>query len=310
MEDEKVKKFCHKDAEILTPGFSVTFNGALLKHNADSLSLIQPLHASKSNLLDVDNLTKETFVCERGEGVYIATMSRPDLAFGLSKCAQIQCPTREHAQLRNEILHDIKINPTVGLTYSKVDGASAKLFVFADASFASTEGGTSQLGFVITMTDSNGKSSILHYSSTKSRRVTRKVLAAELYAMAHAFDVRSTPKLTLSDIHGRKVAMAMYTDPKSLFYFLVGVTSPTEKSLFLDLTGLREAYEVREIDEVLWIPSQNNPADGLTKGKKCEALRKLMLEGTADIAANSWTQWGIRGEEGNGTNVEKERVSE
>lgn len=295
MEDQKVKTFRNKPSEILKPGSSITFNGELITHNNDQLLLSQPLHAEKLKLLNIKTFSKEDYVSERANGAYIATMSRPDLAFGLSKCAQVQDPKQEHAKELNAILLNIKANPNNGLKYLKVVSTTT-LMVFADASFASNEDGTSQLGFIITMTDKDGLSNILHYSSIKSRRVTRSVLAAELYAMSHAFDIASTLKLTLSEIYGRKISMVMCTDSKSLFHLLVGITPPTEKRLLRDLKGLREAYEVREIDETIWIPSENNPADGLTKNKNCDALVNLIEEGKVNVTPNSWVK---RAEDGN-----------
>ena len=37
----------------------------------------------------------------------------------------------------------------------------------------------------------------------------------------------------------------------------------------VDLICLRQAYEQREITEVKWINSEDNPADAITKAKPC-----------------------------------------
>lgn len=47
-----------------------------------------------------------------------------------------------------------------------------KLMVFADASFESNSDHASHLGYILTVTDKDGNSNILHYQSKKSRRVT------------------------------------------------------------------------------------------------------------------------------------------
>lgn len=52
--------------------------------------------------------------------------------------------------------------------------------MFLDASFETDDDLTSQLGFVILLTNNFDSANILHYSSVKSKRVTRSVLAAEL----------------------------------------------------------------------------------------------------------------------------------
>jgi hypothetical protein len=39
---------------------------------------------------------------------------------------------------------------------------------------------------------------------------------------------------------------------------------------------LHESYERKEIAEIKWIDSNNNPADAITKSKTCFALRDLI----------------------------------
>lgn len=51
--------------------------------------------------------------------------------------------------------------------------------------------------------DASGKANILHYSSFKAKRVTRSVLAAELFSCVHVFDYASTMRTTINDIFGR-----------------------------------------------------------------------------------------------------------
>lgn len=142
-----------------------------------------------------------------------------------------------------------------GLNYQQLDLLSTKLMVFADASFASNEDKTSQLGYIITMSDKDGRSNILQYQRSKSRRVTRSVLVAELFAIIATFHAASALKITLEEIYSRKVDMVMCIDSKSLFDLLVGITYPTEKRLLNVLKGLTEAYDIREIDVVVWILS-------------------------------------------------------
>jgi hypothetical protein len=44
----------------------------------------------------------------------------------------------------------------------------------------------------------------------------------------------------------------------------------------VDLMCLHQAYERREIIEVKWISSEDNPADAITKAKPCQALKTLI----------------------------------
>ena len=50
------------------------------------------------------------------------------------------------------------------------------------------------------LADKNNKANILHWSLIKYKRVTRSVLALELYVIAHGFDIRTTIKLIIKKI--------------------------------------------------------------------------------------------------------------
>ncbi|KAK1991051.1 hypothetical protein LX36DRAFT_736757 [Colletotrichum falcatum] len=77
-------------------------------------------------------------------------------------------------------------NPNRGLRFQPIKLVTAKLFVFVDGSFTNNEDLTSQLGFIIILSNkqlhkendkSNGnaftlRGNIIHYSLTKCKRVT------------------------------------------------------------------------------------------------------------------------------------------
>jgi hypothetical protein len=49
-----------------------------------------------------------------------------------------------------------------------------------------------------------------------------------------------------------------------------------EKRLMIDIIGLRQSYEQREIYEIRWIDGTYNPVDSITKDKPSLALRQLI----------------------------------
>ncbi|KAI2619281.1 hypothetical protein GGR54DRAFT_647957 [Hypoxylon sp. NC1633] len=69
-------------------------------------------------------------------------------------------------------------------------------FAFVDASFANHEDLSSQLGFLVVLANETMcedsfaiTGNLLHWNSVKSKRVTRSVLASEIYAMVNGVDV-------------------------------------------------------------------------------------------------------------------------
>src|SRR5438552_760359 len=113
--------------------------------------------------------------------------------------------------------------------------------------------------------DKEGTTNIIHWTFAKCKRVVCSVLAAELYAMAHSFDLAIAIKAAINAILDRPIPFAIYTDSKSLYNSLVFFNTVMEKRLLIDLKVLRESYKRRKLVDVFWIPAPQNLADGLTK---------------------------------------------
>lgn len=69
------------------------------------------------------------------------------------------------------------------MLYRPLRRGSLRLKVYADASFASSDDGSSQLGYLILLCDDHEACHVLAFSSKKSRRVVRPILAGEVYAL-------------------------------------------------------------------------------------------------------------------------------
>jgi hypothetical protein len=183
-------------------------------------------------------------------------------------------------------------NKTRGLRYVKLDQSTLRLVVFTDASFANNKDLSSQIEYVICLADDT-HANILHWSSIKCKRVTRSVLAAELYAMVHGFDVDSVLKSTLTKMLGLgPIPLILVIDFKSLYDCLVRLEITVEKRLMVDVMALRQSYERREITEVKWIDGSNNPADSMTKSglKASSALKQVIDTNRIKLESSEWVE--------------------
>ena len=74
---------------------------------------------------------------------------------------------------------------------------------------------------MIVLIDAIKKANIIYWSLTKCKRVIRSILAAELYKMAHSFNITAAIKSTINKMLFIITPLILYTDLKSLFNCLV-----------------------------------------------------------------------------------------
>lgn len=116
--------------------------------------------------------------------------------------------------------------------------------VFTDGSFANNKDLSSQLGFVILIGNEQQRQedftvcrNLMHWSSTKSKRVTRSVLASEIYGMANGVDmgivISTTIRLITDQLKLPPIPLVVYTDSYSLYECLVklGITKEKRNSV-------------------------------------------------------------------------------
>jgi hypothetical protein len=78
------------------------------------------------------------------------------------------------------------------------------------------------------------------------------VLAAELFAMIHDFDVESVLKsILIKMLDNILISLILATDSKFLYDCLIRLSITIEKRLMIDVMTLRQFYERREITEMI-----------------------------------------------------------
>jgi hypothetical protein len=312
-EDELQKaKFTAKPREQLTHGHPLKFNGCMITlTELNNIALTQTRQcknlriANPSKSTDVvssrgmvrkDVDPKGQYIAMRARGAYIATICQPEASFDLSRAAQITDPQDEDIKYLNKRLQWQCDNHSRGLTFVPLKPNSIQLVAFTDSSFANNRDLSSQIGFILVLAerDSNEqglhKANIIHWSSIKCKRVTRSVLASELYALTHGFDIAAVIKSTTEKILRKPVPLMLCTDSKSLYECLVKLGTTREKRLMVDLMCLRQAYERREVAEVRWIDGDSNPADAMTKAKPCQALKSLIDTNLVRLDTTEWVE--------------------
>jgi hypothetical protein len=120
------------------------------------------------------------------------------------------------------------------------------------------------------------------WSSWKCRRVTRSVLAAELYALSAAYDIGFSLRYTLSILLQRTVEMLFCTDAKTLWDSVTSLCTTEERRLSIDIAGLRQAYRCGELRHLGRIANEYTPADAMTKRKPGGYFMQILRNGRID----------------------------
>ncbi|KAI1106029.1 hypothetical protein F4804DRAFT_302673 [Jackrogersella minutella] len=194
-------------------------------------------------------------------------------------------------------------NKERGLNYIQLNPQDLRLYIFVDGSFANNKDMSSQIGYIVVLGNErptaqdnelqvNGN--IIHWSPTKCKRVTRSVLASEIYGMVQGFDIgyviHRTINISLERLTLPRIPLVLCTGSYSLYQCLVQMSSTNEKRLMIDLMALRQSYENREIDDIRWIQGSCNPADAMTKATPNEAMRTLIESNEVTIKLEGWVK--------------------
>ena len=77
-----------------------------------------------------------------------------------------------------------------------------------------------QIGTIIVLSD-DSRVNVLYWTSVKCKRVTRSVLASELYAIVLGFDIAGALKATTDEVLNINLLLILCTNSKSLYEYLV-----------------------------------------------------------------------------------------
>ncbi|KAI0994393.1 hypothetical protein K3495_g13789 [Podosphaera aphanis] len=281
-------QFRAKPKAHLSPSMSLEFNGSKLTARDEDIILQQKGQGNRLETIDIATADyAQKYAEQRARGAYLASICQPEASFDLSVAAQIQQPNSDACKKLNTRIKWQIDNLQRGLRYVPLNLNTCKLFVFADGSFANNKDLSSQLGYVVILANETCQEeeftlqgNLIHWSSTKCKRVTRSVLASEIYGMVNGFDIgiclSTTLKLITDQLDLSCIPLVICTDSYSLYECLVKLGTTKERRLMIDIMALRESYERREITEIRWVHGDDNPADAMTKSSPNSALKRFI----------------------------------
>jgi hypothetical protein len=173
----------------------------------ENIMLRQKNQAAKIVLIDPKSADRgQRYVEQRARGAYIASICQPEASYDMSAAAQVQTPDEMECTKLNKRLKWQMVGIQRVLRYVPLDLQTAELMVFTDGSFAKNTDPSSQIGYFIALVNETAQTDnefTIHWSSTKCKRVTRSVLASELYGMVNGFDLGLSIATTIRMITDR-----------------------------------------------------------------------------------------------------------
>ena len=206
-----------------------------------------------------------------GQLSWVASQTRPDLSFdALELNITKNKLTVEQVSRANKAIRMLKRSKTV-LVYPRLGSFNQfQLKVFSDASWGNLPDKVSSARGHLVFLSVGENVCPLSWISNKVRRKVSSTLSAETLALNDALDDAVYLKYLISEIYHdnvreSKIPILAYIDNKSLDESLRSTKQVQEKRLRIDVAEVQCMLESEEINEINWIPSKENLADGLTK---------------------------------------------
>ena len=107
-----------------------------------------------------------------------------------------------------------------------------------------------------------------------------------------AITINTTIKIITDQLGFPSIPIIVCTDSYSLYEYLVKLRTTKEKRLIIDIIAIRQSYKRRELQEIQWINSQDNPADAITKSNPNKALEKFLDTNCLQVRVEGWVKRG------------------
>ena len=203
-----------------------------------------------------------------GQVNWLTTQGRPDIAFQscfLSNSLKSDDPNAFVAA--NKIVRKVQHQSVTLRFHQDFDISSCYVVSFTDASFANLPNAGSQGSYITLLIDQNGLYSPLAWQSRKVRRVVKSTIAAECLAAVEAAEVTIYTAHLIMDVMRFSTLPKTYVfcDNKNLVKAAHSSTNIEDKRLIIDVSILRDLLERKELTEFIWVPTEDQLANALTK---------------------------------------------
>ena len=232
-----------------------------------------PMEISNTNM---DNtLNKEIdksipFRSAIGSLNYLATISRPDIAFATNRLAQkVENPTMKDWISVKRIFRYLQYTRSSKLVYN--DDAKLKIKVYSDADYGGSEDRKSTSGFIALI---NGTA--VTWGSRKQNSVALSTMESEYMALAETTQEGLYLMKLLKDM-GIEYNLEVFADNQSCIAFAENEKGPGKaKHIAIKYHFVKDLIEKKRLS-LKYVDTSSNVADLFTKALSKEKLRNLVI---------------------------------
>ena len=216
--------------------------------------------------LDAPADFKKAYQSLMGALQWLATMTRPDISYAVSKLSAYNAnPTEEHMIGAKRILRYLAGTIDVGLRFGPIDGDEGKLAGYSDASHADDlDTRRSTMGYIFKLW--NGP---ISWRSKPITHTTKSTAESEYIAAAEAADELEYLKELLTELQyaGKDVQQGVLNIDNTAAIDLSNnpINHPRSKHIQIRYHRLRELVSEFKTLSLHWVPSAGQAADILTK---------------------------------------------
>ena len=251
-------------------------NGSITLNQNDYITTLQEIDVDNVNARhrseDATDNEKKSYRALVGQLNWVATQTRPDVSYEVCELSSVFDTAKIDDLLKaNKVVRKLK-STLVDVIYPKLDDKDhLTIECYSDAAFGNLSDGGSQGGYIIFITDCNGRRCPVSWQSKRVRRVVKSTLAAETLALLDSAEAGVYIAALLAEILGCApgIVVRCFVDNKSLVEALYSTKSIEDKHLRISLAVLRDMLNKHSIHSVAWVQSSHQLANVLTKRGAC-----------------------------------------
>jgi hypothetical protein len=197
---------------------------------------------------------------------WVAQHTRPELSFAVSDLSKaFQGGSTEDMRKLLRVVKKMK-GVEGGIKLDKLKLGEERWEVYADASFGNGEDGQSQIGYIVSLVDGEGRRCPIQWKSNKAKRIAKSTIEAETLSLGEAAETGIYLNRIYQEVTGKKnIPIIMKTDSKTLEKAVKSTSGVKSRILRIDMAALKEMLEKGEIKVIDWVNTKDQVADILTK---------------------------------------------